>query len=562
MFRDLYVAELDYLYALADEVGREHARIAPTLGRGADPSVTRLVQSVAFLAARLRQRLDDDLPEVIHPVVESIAPWLLATIPSATIVELVPEASLKEPAIVRAGSPFGSRPIDGVACVFRSAEDAVVRPWVLESVEARAERTELRFVLRAGDDAALGALTGPLRIFLAAPLGDALDLRSRLLYGTERVVARVGDREVPLAGVKAAPPPPLSSADPHDARYAMRAYFAWAEPFAFVDIGPLDPIGPVGADARAIEIVVHLRAALPTSVVIEPARFRLHAVAAVNVGRPQMISAPFDRRRTFLRMPRDGAQLGGISKVTLVRENLAVVPAEPLARLLPPILDDGGRAPVLYRVDRSYAPTGLELDVALSFSSGVPLDDVTTVDVEATVTDGERAAGVGVGEVCVPVPGSPSIVKFRNVTAVTRPAPPPVESGALWEWFHLFKVTLPQLLDRGTLGRALAVTNVAAAMRWPGAKASADEFEPLLDVRWRRASKAEQAEVFPGAEIDVDLDVARFAGRGDVDLFAERLADLFASTLRDHEWVRLTVRDGARRVLRAIGPLFGTREGL
>ena len=192
-FRDLYAAELEYLYSgLAAELGREQTRIAPMLGRDADVGMSRLAQTVAFLSARVRQRLEDDLPDFIHPLVESLRPWLLRPLPSATIVELTPDPAMKEPQSVGAGSVFTSRPVDGSPCIFRSTTAIQVRPWSLDAVEIASERTRgsgLRLSLLV--DAATGeSPPAQLRLFFALPVAAALELRTKILSLRDRLGRR------------------------------------------------------------------------------------------------------------------------------------------------------------------------------------------------------------------------------------------------------------------------------------------------------------------------------------------------------------------------------------
>lgn len=52
-----------------------------------DPYVERLMESFAFLTARIRQKLDDDLPEVTEPLLELAAPGFLSPQPSQAILQ-------------------------------------------------------------------------------------------------------------------------------------------------------------------------------------------------------------------------------------------------------------------------------------------------------------------------------------------------------------------------------------------------------------------------------------------------------------------------------------------
>ena len=60
------------------------------------PHVERLIQSVAFVAARIRQKLDDELPELTDGILETLYPHHLAPIPSMTLAQLVPGKGLQD----------------------------------------------------------------------------------------------------------------------------------------------------------------------------------------------------------------------------------------------------------------------------------------------------------------------------------------------------------------------------------------------------------------------------------------------------------------------------------
>ena len=74
---DYYNNELHYLRKLGESFSKQYPGVANRLGNGAvteDPHVERLIQSAAFLTARVRQELDDQFPQVVSSMLELIAP--------------------------------------------------------------------------------------------------------------------------------------------------------------------------------------------------------------------------------------------------------------------------------------------------------------------------------------------------------------------------------------------------------------------------------------------------------------------------------------------------------
>lgn len=86
-----YEAEMRYLREAGKEFARAHPDRAAMLNLdkpGArDPYVERLFEGFAFLMGRLREKLDDDLPELTEGLVSLLWPHYMRTIPSLAIVE-------------------------------------------------------------------------------------------------------------------------------------------------------------------------------------------------------------------------------------------------------------------------------------------------------------------------------------------------------------------------------------------------------------------------------------------------------------------------------------------
>ena len=85
-----YNRELEALRGLASEFAERHPKIAGRLRLTKDavddPHVQRLLEGVAFLGARVQQRLDDEFPELTDALLSVLYPHYLAPLPSVAIV--------------------------------------------------------------------------------------------------------------------------------------------------------------------------------------------------------------------------------------------------------------------------------------------------------------------------------------------------------------------------------------------------------------------------------------------------------------------------------------------
>lgn len=88
-----YEKELAFIRQMGAEFAKEHPKIAGRLGISSetieDPHVSRLIESFAYLNARIQHKLDDDFPELSDSLLNVLFPHYQRPIPSMTIVQFV-----------------------------------------------------------------------------------------------------------------------------------------------------------------------------------------------------------------------------------------------------------------------------------------------------------------------------------------------------------------------------------------------------------------------------------------------------------------------------------------
>jgi len=90
-----YEKELAFIRQLGAEFSKEQPKIAGRLGINADtiedPHVSRLIESFAYLNARIQHKLDDDFPELSDSLLNVLFPHYQRPIPSMTIIKFEPD---------------------------------------------------------------------------------------------------------------------------------------------------------------------------------------------------------------------------------------------------------------------------------------------------------------------------------------------------------------------------------------------------------------------------------------------------------------------------------------
>ena len=134
-----YSAEYTALTRLANEFAQAHPQAAARLrmlrDQIDDPHVERLLQGVAFMGARVQQRLDDEFPELTDAMLGALYPHYLAPFPSCMMVQLTPKPGLQSAQTVPRGTMVETDPIDGTVCRFRTTAPVTLWPIRIDTVQ-------------------------------------------------------------------------------------------------------------------------------------------------------------------------------------------------------------------------------------------------------------------------------------------------------------------------------------------------------------------------------------------------------------------------------------------
>ena len=141
---EYYNRELLFMREMGAEFARTYPRIAARLGvdgiECSDPYVERLLEGVAWLAARVQLKIDARHPEFTQHLLEMVYPQFLSPTPSCALVEFAPD--FKDPAleaglIIPRGSALQTQVARGerTACEFRTAQNVTL--WPLTVTEAK-----------------------------------------------------------------------------------------------------------------------------------------------------------------------------------------------------------------------------------------------------------------------------------------------------------------------------------------------------------------------------------------------------------------------------------------
>ncbi|UXU90404.1 type VI secretion system baseplate subunit TssF [Burkholderia sp. S-53] len=573
-----YEAEMRYLR----ESGKEFAKAHPDRARllnldrvgDRDPYVERLFEGFAFLTGRLRQKLDDELPELTEGLVSLLWPHYLRMIPSLSIVELMPFAEkLQKTEVVPAGAPVRSAPINApspggvegsaprtIQCLYRTTQPVALQPVTITHA-GPAVRQDGRSVIRIGFALEGSALRNEtnlsrLRVHLNADLPTAFAMHLALTRQVDTIYWRIpairDGEPVPLAGVTIEPAGFSTEerlwpkADAAFSGYQLLLeYFTFREKFLFVDLCGLDVAKlPEGATRFELEIV--LKHAYPSDQRFSAENVRLFCTPVINLFELDAEPIEIDHHETEYRVVPAGHQ--GEHVETYSVDAVATFDHDTAERYeyvpFATFRHRGGmlrhEAPERYFHTRVRpGVSGLhETWVILGGHAWETMDTLPEESLSLRVTGtngtlprkGLREASLN--EIGV---STQSVAGVRNLVSPTLPLYPPTEDRFQWRVLSHLAPNFLSMMNAEVLRGALALYD------WTSDELNRRRLAGILHVSQELIEEVSGGAVERGVLIEITLDSHAFSGEGDVMLFGELLHRFFEAYAEINLFTKLAI---------------------
>jgi type VI secretion system protein ImpG len=586
-----YQDELRYLREVGPEFARANPEIARFLAdRGSDPDVERLLEGVAFLCGRIRQKLDDELPELTANMMALLWPHYLRPIPSTTVLELLPEVeAMQAPLSVGAGTEFASIPIDGTRCRYRSAWPAKVRPWAVVSARletAAASPVRLILTLHTSVKSTLDQLElGSVRIHLAEDTRTAFTLYLLLSSHVDHVTVSDGSsspkrREVRL-GAENVVPAGLGRDEgvlPYPSRSftgyrLLQEYFTFKERFLFVDFKGLDRAVEELELTNTLELSVTFNRRLETYPLVSRENVRLHCVPVINLFEhtADPIRVRHDRGEYLIQPAKSGVANRRHLEVYSVEQVAGLVHAESLeSRVYEPFYSfrhmetSDPRSARYYQTHLRPNVLGGDLrlgtDTYISFVAGGRAGELPpeeTMSVELTCTNRDLPLALRAGDICEPTDASPAGMRFRNLLKPTPTISPPMGKSLHWRLISHMSLNYVSLTDVEHFKELLRVYDFQSEHDAQLALGHQRMLDGILSIRSRFGERMIRGSSVRGSQIEMELHEDHFAGEGDACLFAMILDRFFGLYTTLNAYTQLTVRFARSGQVYAFPPRWG-----
>lgn len=573
-FNHYYQSELAELRQLGVRFAERNPALAPFLGQGGqDPDVERLLEGFAFLTGRLRQKLDDELPELTHSLLNLLWPHYLRPLPSCAILEFdplpAPDAAIEVPR----GTEVESRPLDEVSCRFRTCFATDIQPLRVDELSLAQQGSGARLTLRLKitGNGTLDALDlRQLPLHLAGDPTLSQDLYLALLHnlaglslvpldaggqpltddqGREHLVSLTCDQVQPLGfGEDEAllPYPPNAF---RGYRH-LQEYFAFPEKFLFVSIQGLTSLQALGERVHRQTRGLELRFDI-TRIARQPRlptrdNLRLHCVPVVNLFGHDALPIRLDGKRDeYPLFPaghgREHLGVFAVERVTGWQPgglgHRDYLPFESLAHDLN--FGGKGRRPH-YTVRQRSALLHSGIDTYLAF--GDPGTAQDTLSIELTCTNQNLPQRLRAGDLCLPTENTPGELAFRNLATPTASHAPVLSGDRLWQLVSNLSLNYLSLTDVAALRTVLASYDLPRHHDRQAERVSRQRLAALRSISHRPVDRLYRGLPIRGIATQLDMDASGFRSEGELYLFASVLNEFFALYASLNSFHQLSVR--------------------
>ncbi|WP_446939398.1 type VI secretion system baseplate subunit TssF [Pseudomonas aeruginosa] len=574
-FNHYYQSELTALRQLGRRFAERSPALAPFLGQvGRDPDVERLLEGFAFLTGRLRQKLDDELPELSHSMMHLLWPNYMRPLPAFSILQFDPLTRPGGALRVERDTPVESRPVGEVACRFRTCYATEVLPLVLEALNysVTGEGALLGLRLAMNCDGHLGELgLSRLRLHLAGERYISQMLYLCLLRNLESIqLIPLDAHGRPLDGVAGKPmsfrltgervqpvgfaedealiPYPLNTFRGY--RY-LQEYFAFQDKFLFVDVDGLDLLGALPEETlkqvRGLELRFDIRKSGIQRLHPTLENVKLYCTPVANLFRHDALPIRLDGKQDeYLLMPAEysleDCGVFSVEGVTGWRPGglgyQAYVPFESFEH--DPSFDVPEARPH-YSVRQRTSLLHDGLDTYLSFGIRHP-EQIETLSVELTCTNQNLPQRLRLGDICVACEGTPEFLGFRNITPATPSYAPPLNRDFLWKLISNMLLNYLSLANVDALKVILETYDLPRYYDQHAAKVSKRLLGGLKAVRHEHVDRLHRGLPLRGLRTELTIDPEGYIGEGDLFVFASVLNEFFALYASINSYHELRVR--------------------
>ncbi len=564
-FDQYYQDELAYLNEMGEAFSEAYPKLAPFLAqKGQDPDVERLLEGFAFMAAKIRQKLDDELPEITHTLHQLLWPDLLKPVPSLSILQFTrAEKAISSSNTIKRGVEIDSTPVDGTSCRFRTCYDVELHPVSLVSVQQEDKNNKSIIRLNFKTDSGVSCDQvdfSKLRLFLYGDTQTSFGLYQYLFRYLESIKITGFDKDKDVISLDKSALTQVGFDDSEsllehkDSSFSgyrlLQEYYSLPHKFLFVDINQMDKVKQfVGQTEFCIEF--SFSQALHDFIRVNNDSFQLNCSPIINLFAIDADPIRQDQSRSEYR----------VRPANIRQQHFEVYSIQDVVGYA-----YGGKTRVEYqpfvsfknrsqetskeynfyqtRHKPSVVGSGSETYMSFVTSDSNNFDSETvTVSIDLKCTNRNLPEKLKVGDVCKQTASSPEFATGRNIFPPTPTAAAPLHKDLQWQLISNMSLNYVSLADIEALRTVLATYNFHAAHNRNAARSLELKLQGLEKIVIEPATRLLKGLPLRGHKIELDVRSEKFGNEGEMYLFATILNRYFSLYANINTFTELVVND-------------------
>ena len=600
-----YEKELAYIRQLGAEFAEEHPKIAGRLGINTDtiddPHVSRLIESFAYLNARIQHKIDDDFPELSDALLNVLFPHYQRPIPSMSIINfMADEEQLESPYKLEKNTLLETEKFQGETVRFSTVYDTELLPIKVTSASlmgspfttpgsanVRGARSVLKISLETfNEEITFSDLEfDKIRFYLKGQPQHINPLYQMLLNDCKNVVASLSEtdtrpvflgnnciKSVGFNSDEGILPYPDSSFIGYR---LLTEYFVFPEKFMFVDFTNIKDKLSENTENK-LDLYIYLNSSdIELEHNITNETFVLGACPVVNLFEHQADPIKLDHTQLEYQVTPDarrpiGYEVYSVNKVTASTANNEEIDYHPFYGLNHQHQDNENH-PFWFANRRDSKMSNYERDDAtdvflnlidLEFNPNIPED--RTLVIQTTCSNRDLAGKLPFSSdqpklQCVN--GAPPCEKIRCITQPTQTVRAPLRNHARWRLIsHL---NLNHLSLTGGDNATESLKEILRLYDFTESSVSRALIDSILTVKARPISSPlsidGHATMCRGIEVEIELDDSQLTGSS-AYLFASILEMFFGLYCSINSFTRVLVKQkGKEGYLKKCPPRAGEK---
>lgn len=553
-FDDYFREELNFLR----EQGGQYSELRPHLSRylqsnNSDPDVERLLEGFAFLTGRLREKIDDDFPELTHSMINLLWPNFLRPFPSVTIIEFtpLPDVVSSQKIIEKGLQLFSAITEDHTQCFFRTTRALHLYPLQRSNLiyNNSRENSVIQIDFKTNKDILLSSIDlEELSLFLGEISYESQSLYlwfnhflSSIEIDVDGLKENIPIEHLESVGWKSEESTLPYPKNVYEGYRLLHEYLAFPSAFSFIKINKLNKF-LYNKESKNFSLTFRFKRPLPADIRINEQHLRLFCVPAINLFthdaepihltglKPEYNIFPSQKNPSMYEIfsvdqvsswDREGNKINNDAR--------KYVPFESFQH---EIERSNNRLALYYRI-RTKASSQMDgFDNFISFVRSDEINQVISeesVSVQLTCTNRELPLNLGKGDINACVQGEKNYMEVRNITEPTMPLRPILDSGLSWTLISNLSLNYLSLISKEALRTIIKAYDFRALSDRQAEKISYLRVEEgIVSIETKPIDRIFRGMPIRGVESTLVLNQKAFASEGDLYLFAKVLSHFFS----------------------------------